>query len=584
MEQFKNALRHVLLNGSKKTDRTGVGTISSFGYQMRFNLQEGFPATTTKKLAWKAVVSELLWFLEGSNDERRLCEILYGTRSEERTTIWSGNANADYWRPNAQFPGDLQRVYGVQWRTWDTYHQWKSNVELIKQGTAYGIDSPFHIDIPLEKPVPTNADDLVGKIFPTKDSGDFIVLQKLPTKNNNSYYRIQFLTGIHTIIECSRPNIRSKSVKNPYAMTVVDGNGCYGIIDKKSPYLTKAYNLWYNMMARCHGTDPIKTIHYKTNGVFVDSNWRCFSNFYRDIHNIVGFDYWKDNPSGYDLDKDYFGNTFYSKSSTIFLPTWYNQYVLSNSNITGQLYIATNNFTGEKFKFTSPALFNQHTKSAGLVDRALREQNGRTKNWSFTKEDPPAGYKWRQKFYVDQIAAVLKSLKDDPFSRRHIVSAWNPGELNDAALPPCHALFQFNVRHIPLVDRIKMSIKSGSLDIQTEGQLDAIGVPKYYLDCQLYQRSCDMFLGVPFNIASYSLLIHMFAKELNYAAGDFVWTGGDCHIYATHLDAVHELLDRECRTLPTLEFNKKDLANYKVDDFKLVGYDPHPVIKAPMAV
>ena len=310
MEQFKNALKHVLLNGSKKTDRTGVGTISSFGYQMRFNLQEGFPATTTKKLAWKAVVSELLWFLEGSNDERRLCEILYGTRSEERTTIWSGNANADYWRPNAQFPGDLGKIYGAQWRSW---------------GPRIG--------------------------------------------------------------------------------------------------------------------EPI-----------------------------------------------------------------------------------------------------------------------------------------------DQIAAVLKSLKDDPFSRRHIVSAWNPGELNDAALPPCHALFQFNVRHIPLVDRIKMSIKSGSLDIQTEGRLDAIGVPKYYLDCQLYQRSCDMFLGVPFNIASYSLLIHMFAKELNYAAGDFVWTGGDCHIYATHLDAVHELLDRECRTLPTLEFNKKDLANYKVDDFKLVGYDPHPVIKAPMAV
>lgn len=300
----------MLAHGQQKTDRTNVGTISTFGYQMRFNLQDGFPAITTKKLAWKAVVSELLWFLEGSNDERRLAEILHGSRDPSKKTIWTDNANADYWKSKAQFDGDLGRVYGVQWRSWG-------------------------------------------------------------------------------------PRI------------------------------------------------------------------------------------------------------------------------------------------GER---------------------------------------------------IDQIANVLTSLKEDPFSRRHIVSAWNPGEIKDMALPPCHALFQFNVRPIPLTDQIKMARDAGGINFGTSEQLAAAGVPQYYLDCQLYQRSCDMFLGVPFNIASYSLLVHIFAKELNYAPGDFVWTGGDCHIYSNHIAAVTELLAREPLKLPTLSFYKKNINEYTVDDFKLIGYESHPAINAPMAV
>jgi len=118
MKQYHEALKQILENGKNKTDRTGVGTRSVFGYQMRFNLQEGFPAVTTKKLAWRAVVSELLWFLEGSGDERRLAEILHGTRDSSKNTIWTANAEADYWKPKAKFEGDLGRVYGVQWRHW----------------------------------------------------------------------------------------------------------------------------------------------------------------------------------------------------------------------------------------------------------------------------------------------------------------------------------------------------------------------------------------------------------------------------------------------------------------------------------
>lgn len=281
MHQYHQALTHILENGKNKTDRTGVGTRSVFGYQMRFNLQEGFPAVTTKKLAWRAVVSELLWFLEGSGDERRLAEILHGTRDSSKKTIWSANAEAGYWIPKAKYNGDLGRVYGVQWRKWQ------------------------------------------------------------------------------------RP--------------------------------------------------------------FMNTN-------------------------------------------------------------------------------------------------------------------------------IDQFEILIEGIKKDPASRRHIVTAWNPGELDQMALPPCHVLSQFDV---------------------TNGQLS----------CQLYQRSCDMFLGVPFNIASYSLLTHIIANECNLEVGDFIWTGGDCHIYNNHFDAVQVQLSRTPKELPTLEFPKdKKIADYVVDDFVLKNYNPDPAIKADMAV
>ena len=293
MKQYLQALQHVLENGQDKTDRTGVGTRSVFGYQMRFNLQEGFPATPTKKLAWRAVVSELLWFLEGSGDERRLAEILHGTRDSSKKTIWTANAQADYWKPKAKYEGDLGRVYGVQWRDW------------------------------------------------------------------------------------------------------------------------QAADVYFNPAIS--------------------------------------------------------GNILMAKS-------------------------------------------------------------------------------------VDQLTNLIEGIKKDPSGRRHILSAWNPGELDQMALPPCHVLSQFDV---------------------TNGKLS----------CQLYQRSCDMFLGVPFNIASYSLLTYIIANECGLEVGDFVWTGGDVHIYSNHFDAVREQLTRTPKELPQLSFPKdKKIADFVVDDFVLQNYNPDSAISAPMAV
>ena len=276
MKNYLDALKYCYENGDFVKSRAG-NVKKAFGYQMRFNLEDGFPAVTTKKLAWKAVVSELLWFLEGSNDERRLAEILYDDKREnleDKKTIWTQNAEADYWKDKSKFIGDVGKIYGVQWR----------------------------------------------------------------------------------------------------------------------------------------------------------------------------------------------------------------------------------NFNG-----------------------------------------------------VDQIQELIEGLKKNPNSRRHILTAWNPSEINEMSLPPCHAFSQF------FVSNNKLS-------------------------CQLYQRSCDMFLGVPFNIASYSLLIHILAEECKFGVGEFVHSLGDFHIYEEHFDQVKIQLTREPKQLPTLNFLPKNINDYKTKDFELYNYDPHPKIVAPMNV
>ena len=295
MKTYLNALEHVLKHGTTRADRTGTGTISVFGMQQRYDLSPSFPAMTTKKLAWKSVVSELLWFIEGSGDERRLAEILHGTRAVDKRTIWTDNAGADYWRPKAKFDGDLGRVYGVQWRHWQT-----TDTEYLR-----------------------NAD---GKEL-----------------------------------------VRNKE--------------------------------------------------------------------------------------------------------------------------------------------------------------------------------------------VDQLQQLIASIKADPYGRRHILNAWNPGELPSMALPPCHCFAQFYV---------------------SDGRLS----------CQMYQRSCDMFLGVPFNIASYSLLTHLIAQVCNLEVGEFVHVLGDAHIYLNHVEQVKEQCQREPLPAPQLWLNPevKDITKFTMDDIRLDNYTSHSAISAPMAV
>jgi thymidylate synthase len=173
---------------------------------------------------------------------------------------------------------------------------------------------------------------------------------------------------------------------------------------------------------------------------------------------------------------------------------------------------------------------------------------------------PIYGYQWRSwpapnGQHIDQIAEVVETLKKNPDSRRIIVSAWNVADIPRMALAPCHAFFQFYV---------------------ADGKLS----------CQLYQRSADIFLGVPFNIASYALLTHMMAQQCNLEAGDFVWTGGDCHLYSNHLEQVDLQLSRDFFPLPKLNILRKpdSIFDYEFEDFEIAGYESHPAIKAPVAV
>ncbi|AZU98193.1 thymidylate synthase [Salmonella phage SE_PL] len=310
MQQLHDLYKKVLETGSYSEDRTGTGTIKLIGQQMRFNLQDGFPATTTKRLAWKAMSSELLWFLEGSQDERRLCEILHGTRDPEKRTIWTDNFE-NQGRALGYIDGNLGPVYGKQWREWE----------------------------------------------------DVIIL----------------------------PGI-------------------------------------YNEVTR---------------------------------HTDMGY---------------------------------------------------------------------------SLVERTISGM-------------------YVMKRVIDQIEVLIDGLKNDPYGRRHILSAWNVGELDKMALPPCHSFSQFFV---------------------VDGKLS----------CTLYQRSSDLFLGVPFNIASYSLLTHMLAQVCDLEVGEFVWMGGDCHIYQNHVEQVKEQLSRTPKELPTLWMDKSitDIDSFTMSSFKLENYNPDAIIKAPMAV
>lgn len=281
-KSYLDLLDVVLMNGEQRMDRTGVGTISLFGRQIRGDLSRGFPLLTTKKVAWKPIVGELLWFIEGSSDERRLCEITYGTRDPSRTTIWTANANADYWKPKAKFEGDLGRVYGVQWRNW--------------------------------------------------------------------------------------------------------------------------------------------------------------------THN---------------------GKTF------------------------------------------------------------------------------------------DQLANIIHKLKTNPADRRMVLTAFNVGEMDQMALPPCHMFAQFHVS-------------------PTTSQLN----------CQVYIRSNDLFLGLPFNMASYALLVHMMAQVTDLFPGELIITIGDAHIYLNHIEQVKEQLSRDMLHAPKLKLNPaiKDIDGFSMNDIELLDYVSHPAIKADMAV
>ena len=512
MKQYHDLLNDILNNGEHRDDRTGVGTISVFARQLRFDLCDSFPAITTKKLAWRAVVSELLWFLEGSNDERRLAEILHGTRdrvsvTEELidgeivktekplNTIWTGNAEAEYWTPKAKFAGDLGVVYGNMWRKWPAD---PNNISTIPRKPKEN-DSQISYSPILEECV--LSDDLTGRILENSSGHKFRVLENIGTFSGNSHYKIQFInTGYIDVV--SRPNILNKCHRDWFEK-LQSGVGVYGQKPKRklSKLEKRIYSLWDNMISRCYDSNHPQYKFYGGQGVTVSTEWQNFSKFEHSIKSVPGFYDWCDD-SKYELDKDYYGANQYSKSTTIFIHKKYNQ-----------------ELSRKKFK-----------ESEDLLERRI--------------------------FYIDQVQRLIDGLRTDPMGRRHIISAWNVAEMDQMALPPCHVMSQFYVNS------------------------------RNELSCHMYQRSVDVFLGLPFNIASYALLTHMIARHLGMGVGELIISTGDTHIYQDHVEQVKEQLAREEFPAPKLWLNPEvtDLFKFTMDDIRLDGYQSHGTIKAKMAV
>jgi len=574
-QEYFKLVQNVLDVGIEKDDRTGTGTISLPFQQMRFDLSNNsIPLLTTKKMHTRSIIYEILWYLRGTGSGKYL--------KDNNVRIWN-----EWMTPDDH----LNYVYGYQWRKWETAEN--DSPVLIKQRQNCGTNAQF---IPqnheLLEPVnsETNTDDVVGKYFVSNAGEEFRIIEKKYTKKN-SHYLIQF-TKSKTLIIKSLPNIKQGEVKNPHTKTVAN-EGCLGIIAEKPAYYKTAYNLWYNMMRRCHDQTLLpEYILYGGDGIFVDQPWRCFSNFLHDIKYLSGFRRWASAPNKYALDKDYYGGTCYSKETCVFLSNKYNKQL---TNLNGDKIVGTRIKDGLIDESTiALELTKRHNLPKSTIWSAMNSNKSKTsKGWQFEKLTPPQGYAYRKQLYIDQIATVIDQLRNNPDDRRIIVNAWNVGEISEMALPPCHAMFQFWSAELNTADREKWfedNIPLGDrlllLTNTRDEYLDAHGVPSRELRCHLYQRSADVGLGVPFNIVQYSILTHMIAQVTNHIATEFVWTGGDVHIYKNHVEALQGQLKLQAFPAPTLKLNKDitEIDDFNYDDFEIVDYEHHPIIKMAVAI
>lgn len=532
MKQYQELLKEILEFGEKTDDRTGTGTISRFApTPMRFDLREGFPLVTTKKVFTRGIIHELLWFIKGDTNTKYL--------QENGVKIW------DEW---ADKNGDLKKIYGWQWRKCetisDTIVKIKSNIEpLILSSFPY-----------FEKLEVKYSDDLTGeRYYSEKSHNYFTVIENIGTKNGNSQYIIQFDRTNYSH-QVSRPNLKKGNAFDIYSPNTA-GVGYVGEIrnSKNKPfYYDKAYILWRNMIMRCNDKSNPQYKLYGGRGIFVQGRWYNFTNFLEDITKLPNFYNWLENSNAYQLDKDYKNSNCYSKDGCIFLDKKENK-ALSKYN---GIFEGFNETLGISEKFISKNQFAmKYNLNSDLILNTLQGNQKKHKGWIFKEISNVAGYVYRHQRYIDQLAEVIEEIKVNPTSRRLIVSSWNVGELSQMNLMPCHALFQFKVY----------------------GE---------HIDLQLYQRSADTFLGVPFNIASYALLLEMVAQVTELKARFFIHTFGDAHIYNNHKDQVNLQLTREPKILPTLKLNPKikNIDDFKYEDITIENYEYHPPIKGEVSV
>lgn len=532
MQQYVDLIRDVVENGRIRDDRTGTGAIGSFGRQMRFDLSEGFPMVTVKKSLWKGAFEELRWFLIGSTDVKWL--------QENGVTFW------DEWMGD---DGTIGNGYGKQFRS----------LEYLVPVTPRHYEPEPIVQECKDLPEPDFSSDTgatrfrVGSYFST-ESGEAVILKELPA--DEEHPRIHWLIGFFSTGHVRKAEYRSvldSKVKDPWFRSV-HGVGFYGDYDKKDPHYKLLVNVWRDMMARCYDDRNCSFGGYGGSGVHVCSRWHNFANFQEDAKRLDGWNLKKEYPKEYSIDKDMLtaGNR-YSPVDCV----WSCKAMQDANKSNTHPFTAVSPDGVETIFRTIGQASRGHGLNGSAVHRCLHGKLKTHKGWSeFNYLGAPDGQVLRYQ-RVDQLKQVIAGIKHDPYSRRHVISLWNPLDLPRTTLPPCHGSV------------IQFYVQGGKLS------------------CQMYQRSCDLFLGLPVNITVYSLLTILIAHHVGLEPGEYIHTIGDAHIYLNHRDQVDEMLSRSPLGLPKLTLlhsKDKPLDEVVFEDLKLEGYEHHPAIKAPVAV
>lgn len=494
MKQYLELLHDVVVNGIDKPDRTGIGSRSVFGRLLRWDLAQGFPIITTRKVAMRIAFEETMFFLRGETNTKLL--------EEKKINIWKGNTTREFLdnRGLNHLPsGSLGYGYSHQWRNFDGFAK-----------IPPGIDTQFSKDITID--ASSNVHGYVGKEFTSNSCGQYTVIKEIRSNGSKLFFDVKFhKTGYVTNVR--KQNIDRGQIYDPYFPNVV-GVACSGDTTVKAMYpdlWKKLRPMWDAMISRCYDTKDCSYPGYGGKNIYVSARWLLFSNFVIDVQTLPGWDKKLANWKKYSLDKDIAARGYYSEKTC----QWVD-------------------------------LKTQLLHSSIFIPEKSTEHEG-----------------------VDQIAELLNGIKNDPLGRRHIVTGWNPGQLNEMALPPCHMLQMH-------------SVEPSSTEFTVgDGKLHTCFV----------MRSNDAPYGLPYNIMGYALLNHIFAKHLNMTPGDLVYMGWDVHIYHNQMDMVSEILERTPKELPTLKINKDlhtldDILSLQWEDIELIGYDPYPDIqnKPEMAV
>jgi thymidylate synthase len=523
-EQYLNLLKEARDSGCHKGDRTGTGTRTLFHRTLRHDMSEGFPILTTKKIAWKTLKVELEGFIKGITDKNWYndngCKIWNEFSYVDGRSLLHGDESRKLYQLNSS---DCGSFYGHQWRSFDgkkTYNPPFGNI-------------PFWVMKP----------SIDGKVYNSNRYGDFIILDKKSTKD----VTIQFIHNGYIKSGNSMSNINRGMVKNPYH-PFFDGVGCLGMARVKYPALAKQlFATWERMINRCYDTKSKDYENYGGRGVYVSNDWLVYEYFLEDVVLLDNWDLKVGEWDEYTLDKDVKGMYYYSKESCI----WANRATQSENTTKSIEFVAVHE-SGKKYHGKSLNSFcEKYSVDCGDASRYINGKSvWKPSGWHITKVEvtKPSVES------IDQLSDIIHTLKTNPNDRRMVCSAWNPKELKNMALPPCHLMFIITV---------------------TDGKLNLAWI----------QRSADIFLGVPFNLASYAVLLHLLAKETGFECGELTGTLIDAHVYENHIDAINEQLTRTPSNLPivsTPEFNS--VLDWCHGDTILTNYEPQSSIPAIVAV